>query len=79
MCGCDAKRGALFRWDGDGNGSSRGNPKRRWSDMVRDDIREKGLSGEDVYTHATWRCISSNIDPTNKHGTKMRRSPKNVT
>ena len=31
---------------------------------VRDDIREKGLSGEEVYDHATWRRLSSYIDLT---------------
>ena len=31
----------------------RGRPKRRWLDGVRGDIREKGLSGEEVYDHAT--------------------------
>ena len=43
-----------------------GRPKRRWLDRVRDDIKEKGLSGEDVYDRATWRCMSSYIDPTYK-------------
>ena len=33
----------------------RGRPKRRWLDRVRDDIKEKGLSGEEVYDRATWR------------------------
>ena len=48
---------------------NRGKPKRRWLDSVRDDIREKGVSGEGVYdwaTWATWRRIilSSKINPT---------------
>ena len=42
----------------------RGRPKRRWLDRVRDDIKEKGLSEEDVYDRATWRRMSSDIDPT---------------
>ena len=29
--------------------------KRRWLDRVRDDIKEKGLSGEEVYDRATWK------------------------
>ena len=41
----------------------RGRAKRRWSDRVMDDIKEKGLSGEEVYDRATWRRISSHIDP----------------
>ena len=28
-----------------------GRPKRRWLDKVGADLREKGLSGEDVYVH----------------------------
>ena len=39
-------------------------PKRRWLDRVRDDIKKKGLSREEVNDRATWRHISSNIDPT---------------
>ena len=42
----------------------RGRPKRRWLDKVRDDIKEKGLSGDEVYDNATWRRMSSYIDPT---------------
>ena len=33
----------------------RGRSKRRCLDRVRDDIREKGLSADDVYDRATWR------------------------
>ena len=42
----------------------RGRPKRRWLDKVKDDIKEKGLSADDVYDRATWRRMSSYIDPT---------------
>ena len=42
----------------------RGRPKRRWLDKVKDDIKEKGLSAYGVYDRATWRRISSYIDPT---------------
>ena len=42
----------------------RGRPKRCWLDRVRDDIKEKGLSADDVYDRATWRRMSSYIDPT---------------
>ena len=43
----------------------RGRPKRRWLDKVKDDIKEKGLSVEEVYDHATWRRMASTyIDPT---------------
>ena len=42
----------------------RGRPKRRWLDKVKDDIKEKGLSADAVYDRATWRRMSSYIDPT---------------
>ena len=41
-----------------------GRPKKRRADCVKDDLREKGLSGEEVYDRATWRRLSSHIDPT---------------
>ena len=43
---------------------NRGRPKRRWLDKIKDGIKEKGLSANDVYDHATLRSISSYIDPT---------------
>ena len=42
----------------------RGRPKRRLLDKVKEDIKEKGLSVDDVYDHATWRRMLSYIDPT---------------
>ena len=45
-------------------GSRRGRPKKRWAFCVKDDLREKGLSGEEVYDRAAWRRLSSHIDPT---------------
>ena len=42
----------------------RGRPKRRWLDGVRADISEKGQSGEEAYYRATWKHMSSYIDPT---------------
>ena len=38
----------------------------RWLDKVEDDIKEKGLSADDVYDRATWRGMSSHTDPTYK-------------
>ena len=35
-----------------------------WFDNVRGDIREARLLWEEAYDRATWRRISSNIDPT---------------
>ena len=55
--------------EGDGNESTRekereeGLLKRRWLDKVRGDIKEKGLSGENMYDRAAWRRMSSYIDP----------------
>ena len=42
----------------------RGRPKRRWLDKVKDYIKDKGLSAEDVYDRATWMRMPSYIDPT---------------
>ena len=42
----------------------RGRPKRRWLEKVKEYIKEKGLSADDVYDRATWRHMSSYIDPT---------------
>ena len=39
-------------------------PKRIWLDKVKDDIKEEGLSADDVYDRATWRRMSSYIHPT---------------
>ena len=42
-----------------------GRPKRRWLDKhVKDNIKEMGLSADEVYDRATWRRMSSYIDPT---------------
>ena len=64
---CDEKRGTLRRKDGDvlvlvlmkvQGRRKRGRPKRRWLDKVKDDIKEKGLSADDVYDRAAWRRMS---------------------
>ena len=39
-----------------------GRPNRGWLDKVKDDIKEKGLSADEVYDRATWR--RTYIDPT---------------
>ena len=38
-------------------------PRRRWLDKVKDDIKEKGLSADEVYACVTWRRMPSYIDP----------------
>ena len=40
---------------------------------MKDDLREKGLSGEEVYDRAAWRRLSSHIDPPHRSGIKMKR------
>ena len=42
----------------------RGRPKRRCLDKANGDIKEKGLSADEEYGCATWRRMSSYIDPT---------------
>ena len=44
----------------------RGRPMRRWLYKVKDDIKVKGLSDDEVYDRATWRRMSSHIDHTQK-------------
>ena len=61
---CDEKRGRLCRKEGDGmkvhGRRKRGRPKRRWLDKVKDGIKEKGLSVDEVYD-----CyMEAYIDPT---------------
>ena len=65
---CYEKRGTLRRNEGDDNESKgirkRGRPKRRCLDKVKYDIKQKGLSADEVSGRATWRRMSSYIDPT---------------
>ena len=69
---CDEKRRTLRRKEGYGRPNEstgrrkRGRHKRRWLDKVKDDIKEKGLSDDDVYDRATRGRMSSYIDPTLK-------------
>ena len=42
----------------------RGRHKRRWLDKVRDDVKEKGLSADEMYDRATWGRMSSCIELT---------------
>ena len=42
----------------------RGRPKQRWMDNVREDMRDKQLSEDDVHDRARWRSAVRNIDPT---------------
>ena len=43
----------------------RGRPKRRWLDSIRNDLSERGLSGEDdAQDQPRWRRLTRHIDPT---------------
>ena len=42
---------------------NRGRPKRRWMDSIRDDLREKGLTGDEFRDRAEWKRITKNADP----------------
>ena len=65
----DEKRRALRRKNDDGSVRKRGRPKIRWLYRVRDDIKEKGLSGRECTTELH---IPSNID-SQKRETIMKR------
>ena len=54
----------------------RGRPKRRWLDKVKNDINEKGMSGEEVYDHATYYRQAST---PHKSGDKMNWKKKNCS
>ena len=41
----------------------RGGPKRRWIDCVREDLEEKGLTGELAQDRGEWRKLVRNNDP----------------
>ena len=53
----------------------RGRPKRRWLDKLKDDIKEKGLSADEVYDRATWRRTST----PHKSGNNMKEKKKKKT
>ena len=54
--------------------ASRGSSRSLHNSMrVKGDIKENIVSGEEVYDRATWRRMSSYIDPTLKNGKKMKR------
>ena len=42
----------------------RGRPRRRWMDCIKDDLREKRLTGDEVWDRNRWRTLARNIDPT---------------
>ena len=49
----------------------RGRPKRRWLDKLKDDIKEKGPSADEVYDRATWSPMEAYVivhGPPHKSG-----------
>ena len=44
----------VMKWRNTEGGRQRGRSKRRWLDRMRGDIKEKGLSGEEVYDRAMY-------------------------
>ena len=50
-----------------------------WLDSVRDDIRQKGLSREEVYDRTTRRRVFSFIDPIIIIGLIRRRGRRRTT
>ena len=51
--------------DGDGGAGerTRGRPKGRWLDNIRNNLSERELSGEETQDLANWRRPIRNIDP----------------
>lgn len=41
----------------------RGRPRRRWDDCIREDLREKDLSGEEALDKREWKRLIRNRDP----------------
>ena len=54
----------------------RGRPKIRWLDKVKDDIKENGLSADDVYDRATWMRMPSYIATPHNSGNKMKEKKR---
>ena len=44
-------------------GRRRGRPKRRWMDCIKDDLKSKGLTGDEVWDRNRWKTLARNIDP----------------
>ncbi len=65
---CDAKGGGSYvgrrvmGMDVQGR-RNRGRPNRRWMDSVRDDLSEKGQTGEEFRDREAWRRLVRNVDP----------------
>ena len=53
----------ILNMDADGT-RGRGRPKRRWTDSVKDDLREECLTGDEYGDKARWNKLAKNFDPT---------------
>lgn len=42
----------------------RGRPRRKWMEGIKNDLREKGLTGDECQDKALWRRLIRNVDPT---------------
>ena len=40
-----------------------GRPRRRWMDSVKEDLSERGLTGEEVYDRKRWKRLTRSVDP----------------
>ena len=49
---CWKKRIGTLQVDGDG---VKGRPRKRWREVLKEDMREKGLSREDAWDRSRWR------------------------
>ena len=41
----------------------RGRPRRRWQDCINDDLRERGLTGDEVHERSRWKGLTRSVDP----------------
>ena len=55
-----------------------GRPKRRWLDKVKDDIKEKGLSADEVYDRLHGGICHHTSTP-HKSGIKMKKKKFSVS
>ena len=73
---CDEKRGTLCRRVMQvQRRRKRGRPKRRWLEKVKDDIKEKGLSGRKCTT-VLHGGVCHRTSTTHKSGNKMKKKKK---
>ena len=41
----------------------RGRPKKKWKDCIAEDVREKGLNGDEMMDRTLWKRLARNSDP----------------